>query len=188
MEKELLKEIKAAKLGNESSIEEILTRLEPLVNKMSLSFYIYGCDKEDIKQLAKISIIKAIKTFDEKIGDDFLSYAKACVKNEIYKEIEKATRVYYKEKESKAIALAIDVKEIKDQNVNIQEDYIKKEEMKKLTLAISTLEDDERSLLNKIYIEGEKLAKYSKDINLEYYKARYMKDRVLRKLKSLLED
>lgn len=187
MEKEVLKEINAAKLGNEGSMEEILNRLEPLVNKTSISFYINGYDEEDIKQLAKLTIIKALKTFDEKIGDDFASYAKACVKNEIYKEIEKATKVYYKEKESKEIALALDMKEVKDEKVNIQEDYIKKEELKKLTLAISSLEDDERSLLNKIYIEGHTLVKYSESINLEYYKARYIKNRILRKLKRLLE-
>lgn len=176
-----------AKTGSEKAIEEILDNLKPLINNTSVSFYISGYDEEDIKQLAKLSIIKAIKTFDQNKGYNFASYAKVCIRHEISREIEKATKIYYREKESKEIALAFDMKDIRDESVNIQDDYIKKEEIKRLSLAISTLEEEERTLLNKIYIKGYTLVEFSEDIDLEYYKARYMKNRILKSLKALLE-
>ena len=176
-----------AKTGDEKAIEEILQSFEPLINNTSLRFYIYGYDSDDIKQLAKLSIIRAIKTFDIKRGYTFPSYVKICVKHEMYKEIEKAEKIYYREKESKEIAKAFDIREIKDENIDIQEDFIKKQENELLALAISTLEDDERTLLNNIYIKGFTLVEFSESLDLEYYKARYMKERALKKLRRKLE-
>lgn len=177
-----------AKTGDEKSIEEILRNFEPLINNTSLSFYICGYDSEDIKQLAKLSIIRAIKTFDIKRGYTFPSYAKVCVRHEMYKEIEKAEKIYYREKESKEIAKAFDIREIKDESINLQEDFIKKQENEILALAINTLEEEERTLLNNIYIKGYTLVKFSESIDLEYYKARYMKEKALKKLRRILEE
>ena len=177
-----------SKSGDERSIEEILKNFEPLIFNTSISFYIYGYDSEDIKQVAKLAIIKGIKIFNlEEEITTFAAYIKTCVRNEMYKEIEKASKVYYKEKESKELALLFDIKEVKDEKINILEDFIKKEQEERLILAIKTLEEDEIALLKNIYINQITLKEYSESINLEYYKARYMKERVLKKLKRILE-
>lgn len=172
-----------AKQGDKNALEEILKNFKPLINNTAMSFYIYGYEDEDIKQLAILAIIKAVDKFDITLSDSFPSYVKETVRNTIYKEIDKATKVYFKDKISKEIATFIDVKEIVDENTNIQEDYIKKEGKKDLEKAIGLLEEDERNLLKYLYIERKTLKDYAEKNNLEYYKARYIKDKIIKKLK-----
>lgn len=172
-----------AKQGDKNALEEILKTYKPLINNAAMRFYIYGYEDEDIKQLAILAIIKAVDKFDVTLSDLFPSYVKEAVRNTIYKEIDKATKVYFKDKISREIATFIDVKEIVDENENIQEDYIKKEGKKDLEKAISLLEEEERNLLRELYIERKTLKYYSEENKLEYYKARYFKEKVIKKLK-----
>lgn len=178
--------IKKAKQGDKNALEEILNKFEPLINKTVISFYIYGYDVEDIRQVATLGVINAVNKFDITLIDSFPSYVKEAVRNSIYKEIEKATKHYYKDKESKEIASFIDIKDIIDKEVDIQEDYIKKDNKKTLEKAISLLKEEDRSLLKAIYIENKTLRSYSEDKNIEYHKARYMKDKVIKTLKETL--
>ena len=175
-----------AKEGNKKALEEIIIKFQPLINKTAISFYIYGYEDEDIKQIATMAIIKAIYKFDVSFSNSFPSYAKEAIRNSIYKEIDKATKIYYKNKESKEIATYIDIKDIIDENINIQEDYIKKEGKTTLEKAISLLKEEERSLLKALYIERITLKKYSEENNLEYHKSRYLKDKIIKKLKDNL--
>ena len=172
-----------AKQGDKNSLEEIIKNFKPLINNTAMSFYIYGYEDEDIKQLTILAIIKAVDKFDVTLSDSFPSYVKEIVRNTIYKEIDKATKVYFKEKISKEISILIDIKEIVDENTNIQEDYINKDGKKYLEKAIGLLEEDERSLLKDLYIERKTLKDYAEENNLEYYKARYIKDKIIKKLK-----
>ncbi|MBE6055219.1 MAG: sigma-70 family RNA polymerase sigma factor [Clostridium sartagoforme] len=172
-----------AKQGNKEALEEIIKKFKPLINTTAISFYIYGYEDEDIKQIATIAIIKAIEKFDISLSNSFPSYVKETVRNTIYKEIDKATKAYYKNKDSKEIATFIEIKDIIDDNIDIQEDYIKKEGKRNLEKAISLLKEEERDLLKAIYIEGKTLKKYSEENNLEYYKARYLRDKAIKILK-----
>lgn len=175
-----------AKQGDKNALEEILNKFQPLVNKTVISFYIYGYDFDDIRQIATLGIINAVNKFDTTLSESFPSYVKETVRNSIYKEIEKATKNYYKDKESKEIATFIDVKDIIDEEIDIQEDYIKKDKKKSLEKAISLLKEEDRKLLKALYIESKTLKSYSEDKNIEYYKARYMKDKVIKTLKETL--
>jgi RNA polymerase sporulation-specific sigma factor len=175
-----------AKQGDKNALEEILNKFQPLINKTVISFYIYGYDFEDIRQIATLGIINAVNKFDTTLSESFPSYAKEAVRNAMYKEIEKATKHYYKDKESKEIETLIDIKDIIDEEIDIQEDYIKKDSKKNLEKAISLLKEEDRNLLKFLYIENKTLKSYSEDKNIEYYKARYMKDKVIKTLKETL--
>ena len=171
-----------AKQGDKNALEEILNKFQPLVNKTIASFYIYGCDFEDIRQIAILGIINAVNKFDINLSASFPSYVKECVRNSMYKEIEKATKHYYKNKLSKEIAEFIDIKEIIDEKI----DNIKKMNKKNLEKAISLLKEEDRNLLKVLYVENKTLKPYSKDNNIEYHKARYKKDKVIKNLKETL--
>ncbi|MDV4150318.1 sigma-70 family RNA polymerase sigma factor [Clostridium sp. AL.422] len=175
-----------AKQGDKIALEEIIIKFKPLINNTAMSFYIYGYGDEDIKQIAILTIIKAVNKFDITLSDSFPSYVKEAVRNSIYKEIDKATKIYFKNKESKEIAKFIDIKEIMDENTNIQEDYIKKEGKRDLEAAISLLKEEERELLKAIYIERKTLRRYSEEKNIEYHKSRYIKDKAIKKLQDNL--
>ena len=172
-----------AKDGDNIALEEIIKKHEPLIYNTMISFYIKGYDKEDIRQIATLSIIKAVKSCKIELSKGFSSYAKEIIRNDIYKEISKAEKQYYKHKESNEIAMVIDIKEIVDESTNIIEDYIKSEDKEILIKEINLLEEEERALLKAIYVENITLKKYAEDKKLEYHKARYMKDKILEKLK-----
>lgn len=172
-----------AKQGDKNALEEILYKFKPLINNTAISFYIYGCDEEDIKQIATLAIIKAVNKFNIDLSNSFPSYVKECVRNSMYKEIDKASKLYFKNKMSKEIAAIIDIKEIIDEEVNIQEDYIKKEGKITIEKAIGLLKEEERILLKELYIESKTLKTYSEENNIEYHKARYIKDKIMKKLK-----
>lgn len=175
-----------AKQGDKNSLEEIIRRFKPLINNTAISFYIYGYEDEDIKQIATLAIIKAVNKFNIALSESFPSYVKETVRNSIYKEIDKATKIYFKNKISREIASFIDVKEIIDENINIQEDYIKKEGKEDLEKAISLLKEEDRNLLKELYMENKTLKKYCEDNNIEYYKGRYIKDKIIKTLKETL--
>lgn len=175
-----------AKAGDKKAIEEIIENYKPLINNTAISFYIYGYEEEDIKQLAILAIIKAIRNFDIDLSlDYFPSYVKKAVRNTIYDEIEKATKVYYKNKENKEIASLINYKEIIDENIDIQEEYLVKEAKQNLIKAISLLKEEDKELLKELYVKNTNLKDYSKEKNIEYHKARYMKDKAINNLKRL---
>ena len=171
-----------AKQGDKNALEEILRKFQPLIDNTARSFYIYGYEDEDIKQLAVLAIIKAVDKFNISLSNSFPSYVKETVRNTIYTEIDKATKVYFKDKISREIATHIDVKDIVDENINIQEEYIKKEGRKDLEKAISLLKEEERNLLKELYVKNKTLMSYSEENNMEYHNARYRKEKIIKKL------
>ncbi|MBD7914729.1 sigma-70 family RNA polymerase sigma factor [Clostridium sp. Sa3CUN1] len=176
-----------ARQEDKKALEEIIEKFRPLINNTAISFYIYGHDSDDIKQIAILSIINAINKFDITKEELFTAYVKKCVKNSMYKEIEKATKVYYKDKESKEISQLLEEKDIISDELSLQDKFIKKEEKQNLEKAISLLEDTERKLLKELYVENKTLADYAKENNIEYHKVRYIKETTIKKLKILLK-
>ncbi|MDU5111029.1 MAG: sigma-70 family RNA polymerase sigma factor [Clostridium sp.] len=176
-----------AKDGNNIALEEIIKKHEPLIYNTMISFYVKGYDKEDIRQIATLSIIKAVKSCKIELSTGFSSYAKEIIRNDIYKEISKVEKQYYKHKESNEIAMVIDIKEIADESTNIIEDYIKSEDKEILIKEINLLEEEERALLKAIYVKNITLKKYAEEKGLEYHKARYQKDKIIQKLRLKLK-
>lgn len=175
-----------AKQGDKEAMEKILKEFEPLVYKTSISYYIYGYESEDIRQIARLTIIKAIDKFNVDLSNSFPAYVQKSIKNQMNKEIEKASKRYYENKLNNSIANSIQIKEIIDEDINISEDYIKKELNNNLFKAIEQLNSEEKALLNSIYVEGNTLKAYAENLKLEYYKVRYMRDKVMEKLKQQL--
>lgn len=173
-----------AKQEDKTALEEIIEKFRPLINKTAISFYIYGHDNEDIKQIAILSIINAIYKFDITKEESFTAYVNKCVKNSMYKEIEKATKLYYRDKENREISQFLEEKDIISDETSIQDEFIKKEEKLNLEKAISLLDDSERKLLKELYVENKALTDYAKENNIEYHKARYIKETTIKKLKN----
>lgn len=175
-----------SKQGNKKAIGEILKSFEPLIYKTSISYYIYGYDMEDIRQITIITIINAVEKFDTSFSNSFPAYVQKCIRNQMNTEIEKATKIYYKDKENKEIAFSMDLKEIIDENTDVAEEYINKEISHILFEEIGKLDLNEKALLNSIYVKGITLKEYAEKENIEYHKARYAKDKILEKLKSAI--
>ena len=76
-----------AKSGDKQSAEEIIKLFQPLIYKTSISYFIYGYDTEDIKQIATMTVINSIKKIKDDSLDYFPVYLKTSIKNIMAREI-----------------------------------------------------------------------------------------------------
>lgn len=175
-----------AKAGNKEAVEEILNLFKPLIYTTSISYYIYGYDTEDIKQIATMTVINSIKKIKEESLEYFAAYLKTAIKNTMAKEIKKATNRYYQEKENKEIISLVEVKEIIDQSVDLNKDLVDRELSEILNNVIKKLKNEEQNLIKRLYIEELSLKEYAEIEKIKYHKARYLKEKVIESLRKEL--
>ncbi|MDD3278251.1 MAG: RNA polymerase sporulation sigma factor SigK [Lachnospiraceae bacterium] len=115
-------------------------------------------DMEDLISIGTIGLIKAIQTFDTKKNIRLASYASKCIENEILMYLRKRKKTQREvslyetigtDKEGNEIHL-LDV--IDDDSADLQEEYFKKEDIRKLYQLLDTvLSEQERSILRMRY-------------------------------------
>ena len=86
---------KAAADGDESAVEELLTRYKSIVTATARRYFIVGGDSEDLSQEGMIALYRAIKTYRPESGA-FAAYAAGCVKNRLLDVIKSANRDKHK--------------------------------------------------------------------------------------------
>ena len=172
-----------AKAGDKNAIQEIIEAFNPLITKATLRFYIKGLEKSDIKQIATLALIKAIKNFDTEKSNSFPAYAQITVKNMFIMEMRKAENKYYKEKINCEIKEVFNIEEIKSKDIDLNEDLIKKEERMNLIKIINLLKEEDRELIKAFYIDQIKIKDYSKKHNIPYGNLIYKKNKILKYLR-----
>lgn len=75
--------IRAAKNGDESAFEQIVKENSPLVWSIVRRFLGRGVDPDDLYQLGCLGLIKAVRGFDEGLGNQFSTYAVPKIAGEI---------------------------------------------------------------------------------------------------------
>ena len=172
-----------AKEGDKQSVEEIIKLFKPLIYKTSISYYIYGYDTEDIKQIAIMTVINSIKKIKGDSLEYFPAYLKKAIKNIMSREIEKATNRYYEEKENKEILSLVEAKEIIDESIDLNKEILDKELSAILNNIIKKMKSEKQDLIKKLYIEELSLKEYAEIEKIKYHKARYLKDKVIEELR-----
>ena len=183
--KELLKK---AKEGDRASIEALLNKFEPLIKKSSRKYYINGYEQRDVKQLAYMATLKAIKKFDTEKSNYFPLYVKRTIQNSIYKELLKSKEKFNVNKTNKELKPITEIENIEDKSINIDEEIIKKERREILINLINKMAPEERELIIEIFIEEKTLKKYAEEKNMKYHRVFYLKKKILQKIESFLED
>ena len=82
-EKETLRLVRAAKEGDASAKEELLTHNTPLVKSIIRRYLNKGVEYDDLFELACMGMLKAISGFDESFGVRFSTYAVPMIAGEI---------------------------------------------------------------------------------------------------------
>lgn len=138
---------------NEEAREKIILHNIKLVfHRYYKRFSSIQLDKDDIISNGIIGLIKAVDTFNLDKNYSFTTYASKCIDNEIL--------MYIKKEITKDISLDEDTKEnnltlmelITDTSVNIEDDYINKENINSIKNIIELLEDKDKYLYN-LYFE-----------------------------------
>lgn len=135
-------------------MNDLVTENESLIYHVLKQMNLYN-QRNEYYDVGAIGLCKASNTFDETKGYTFSTYACFCIKNQILQEIRKS-----KSKHNKAnygcISLnkTIDnendyeIQDILPSKVNIEEDYLLKEQIKELKNAILKLKDEEQYIIN----------------------------------------
>lgn len=85
--------IKRAKSGDQCAISEIIESLEPQLEQKCRKFYLKGNEHEDLMQVARIAVLKAINDFDPSFEVTFENFAiRICVTRQLYTLIAASTR------------------------------------------------------------------------------------------------
>lgn len=175
-----------AKGGDKESLEEIINLFKPLIYKTSISYYIYGYDIEDLKQIATMTVINSIKKVKEDSLEYFSAYVKTAIKNAMANEIEKATNRYYEDKEEKEIISLFEVKDIIDESIDLNKKLLDNELLEIINKIVKNLKNEEQNLIRKLYIENLSLREYAEIEKIKYHKARYLKEKVIDALRKEL--
>ena len=88
-EKEIIKE---AQNGNEEAIEYLINQQMDIVYHKAKSFYIKGCDKDDVIQEGRIGLYKAIKYYKIEGKSSFNTFCNLCVYRKLVSAIKRANR------------------------------------------------------------------------------------------------
>lgn len=74
--------VKKAKDGEVGAVNVLATRYKTLVSAVTHSYFLFGCDSEDLLQEGMIAVINAINSYNGEAS--FKSYATTCVRNRIF--------------------------------------------------------------------------------------------------------
>ena len=83
MTTELQAQIRAAQIGDQTAMENLLQENTPLVWSVAKRFYGRGCEPEDLFQLGAIGLLKAIRAFDLQRPVELSTYAVPMIMGEI---------------------------------------------------------------------------------------------------------
>ena len=106
-----------AQAGQESAVNQLLTKYKPLVNQIARSYFLTGGEMEDIVQEGMIGLFKAIMHYNGKSAS-FKTFASTCIKH----QIQSAVRVASSEK-NKILSSALPIIDL----VNTEEEEDKSE-------------------------------------------------------------
>lgn len=85
--------VKEAQSGNDTALETLLVRYNPLVYKKSQTYYLAGGDDDDVIQEGLIGLYKAIMSFDKCKFPLFNVFAGVCIERRIISAVKKASRL-----------------------------------------------------------------------------------------------
>lgn len=176
-----------AKQGDKAAMEKLLNKFEPLIKKSSKQYYISGYEQTDIKQLAYMATLRAIRRFDMERSNSFPLYVKRAVQNSIYKELKKSEEKIIYPKGNRESKESSELKNIEDKEIDIEDEIVKKERRERLVNLINKMSNEEKEFIKEIFIEGKSLKKYSEEKNIKYYQAVYLKKKILQKVYLLLK-
>ena len=176
--------LKEAGSGNKQAAEELLLRFKPLILSTIKRHYT-GTDWEDMLQSATLSFLEGIKEYDAEKGIPFPAYIKTKLNFDIYNICRKNRNIIFYQ-------LVISNEEqnllerLEDETVDIQQDYLRKEESAALHKALNKLHPKQRKVIVLHFFENLTLKEIAKEMNISYKTAQRYKAKGMTKLADLL--
>lgn len=177
--------------GDKEFQEILLKKLHPLIYKNIYRYYSVGDDIiEDLVQEGYIIILQSLKSFDENRNVHFLGYVK--IKLDFY------YKNYYRNTKNQRYTVSLNQKLgdtdssieleniIIDEKFNLEDNFLKKEEISELLTNIKKLSRKEQDILNLYYKNELTMKEISNQLNIAYRTAIGRKYTAIVKLKNLM--
>lgn len=180
--------VREAKLGNKQSMEELMKAFENYIYKSAMSIYVSGYEQEDLMQLGYITVMKAVEKYNiEKTN--FVNYVTLAITNN-YRAL-----IRGKVKDKGVASLDADLGDgfnlgdmLKDELVNVEEDYMKSELKEAIWEAIKGLPFKLQEIITYVYIEEKGTFKeYALEKNINYNTVIKRKNLAFEKLQKALK-
>ena len=85
------RELAAAAQGGDTFAEgELVKRYAQLAEGISRSYRLVGGDGDDLKQIALIALLEAVRSYDPTRGAEFATYASVCMRNRVLDAVRSA--------------------------------------------------------------------------------------------------
>jgi RNA polymerase sigma factor (sigma-70 family) len=179
--------LKRARAGSKADMEEIIRSFEPLVKKECGKVHIKDHDFEDLKQVAYIGIIKAVRS----ITDEKANLASAYIQKSIQNSLNYVTRRTLRKPDLSSIedkdldGIPLTEKLVSGDDTENQ--ILRSEDSMYLKDAFETLTPKEKDILG-IYMCNDYggLKRCSDIYHEDYRRIRYQKDKAIRKLRAAI--
>lgn len=181
-----------AKNNDEISKNIIINKYKPLLYKNLNKYkYIVGYEFEDLYQYGVLTILKAIKEFDEEKSSSFGAYLKFALNNNFAylcrrenDENKKTTSLNVTNEEG------LEIIDLLEDEKTIEKIYMENMEVQRILDSIEKLDIEEKELCKHL-IKNESrgsLKNFSDNKNIPYHKILYRKKVLSKKLKAILKN
>lgn len=179
--------LKRAREGSKADMEYIIQSFEPLVRKECGKVHIKDHDFDDLKQVAYIGIIRAVRSITDDKANFASAYIQKCIQNSLMYETRRTLRkpvlTSIEDKDNDGIPLFEKLVSSDDTEYEI----LRSEDNMYLKDALDSLTPKEREIIG-IYMchDYGGLKKCSDVFHEDYRHIRYQKDKAMRKLKAAI--
>lgn len=186
----LVRKAKSNKEGSEKAKIEVVESFNFLLYKNCKRVYKYLKEEysmEDLLQIGKYSILKAIDMYDDS-KHNFPLYVNRAIRNNFNDVLRKSNKRLNTMSLDKELIEGVKLEDTLSSKVNIEEEYLNKEKLQEVKKAIKTLSDKERRFLDFCLKEDKcVIKKYSKATGISYSTCAKMKSRIIKKLKKYFQ-
>ncbi len=81
----------AAQRGDALAESALVKRYSSLADGISRSYFLMGGDNDDLRQIALIALLGAVRSYDAERGAEFKTYASACIRNRVRDAVRSAS-------------------------------------------------------------------------------------------------
>ncbi|AOR25020.1 sigma-70 family RNA polymerase sigma factor [Clostridium taeniosporum] len=177
-----------AKKGDDEALLKLMIQFKPFIFKTAKSFNIKNYDTFDLVQIGYIALINAVDKYKNG-SNSFCSYVYASIKN----CMRCTARNNKKHKNTLSINAPIkecnsmnDFTELFESNINLEDDFIKKEKALEVQSIISKLDPKDLELIFLVYYNGFSFKEYALKKGLNYFQVIKRKNAIFKYIKNEL--
>lgn len=177
--------VKKFKEGDKNAALTVLHKYEPLINKYCLKTNLKGFDKNDLRQEANLSVLKALNAID--LNKDSITYD-AYIMNTIRNTFNLLIRNHHKANLESSLNINVvgdyDIIDLLEDGIDLEELLISNSIHSTLKEALSTLSSEELEVLYLIFCKFKgKLRPYCLEKEITRYEGKKNLDLILSKLR-----